>query len=166
MTPPIVADAGPLIGLARAGLLDVLPQLYRSVEVPPAVARELRLGEDRPGSRALRQAKTAGWLVERELERPERLGELLVILDPGEAEAILLARERRSRFLLVDERRARALARRRSVPVVGVGGVLIAAKERGLLSDVGRALQGLTEVGYRLSSELRAEILSRAGESL
>lgn len=166
MMTPIAADAGPLIGLARAGFLDLLPELYGSVEIPPAVAGELRLSEDRPGSRALRRAKTAGWLVERELEHPGRLRDLLVIVDPGEAEAILLALERQSRFLLVDERRARTLARRRGVPVVGVGGVLVAAKERGLVSNVGRVLDRLAEVGYRISSALRTEILNRAGESL
>lgn len=127
---PIAADAGPLIGLARAGLLQILPKLYSVVEVPPTVVEELRVEEERPGSRALREAQAAGWLVTRGLEWPEQATKLEEVVDGGEAEAILLAEERRSRFLLLDERRARLLARSRGVAVVGTGGVLIAAKER------------------------------------
>lgn len=164
MTRPIVADAGPLIGLARAGHLDLLPKLYRTVEIPPAVLEELRIAEDRPGSLALRGAISAGWLQSVALEHPERSEEIQQLADRGEAEAILLALERVGRFLLVDERRARAVARGRGLVVVGTGGVLVAAKERGLVPGVGRALDRLGEAGYRLSPRLRAEILRRAGE--
>jgi hypothetical protein len=164
MTSAITADAGPLIGLARAGLLGILPRLYPAVEVPPAVVDELRIAEDRPGSRALREAQAAGWLVTVALESPERVTELADVVDRGEAEAILLAEERGSLFLLLDERRGRVLARSRGVPVVGTGAVLVAAKKRALLPNVGRALDGLADVGYRLSPRLRVEILSRAAE--
>ena len=164
MTSPITADAGPLIGLARAGLLGILPRLYPAVEVPPAVMDELRIAEDRPGSRALREAQAAGWLETVALESPERVTELADVVDRGEAEAILLAEERGSRFLLLDERRGRLLARSRGVLVVGTGAVLVAAKKRALLPNVGRALDRLADVGYRLSPRLRVEILGRAGE--
>lgn len=33
----VVADAGPLIGVARAGRLELLQKLYESVWIPPAV---------------------------------------------------------------------------------------------------------------------------------
>jgi len=164
MTPRIAADAGPLIGLARAGILGVLPKLYQAVKVPPAVEAELRLTEDRPGSRALREAQAAGWLVTVALRSPERVTELEEVVDRGEAEAIQLAEERGSRFLLIDERRGRMLARGRGVVVVGTGGVLVVAKERGLLQTVGSALDRLANAGYRLSPRLRDEILRRAGE--
>lgn len=160
----IVADAGPLIGLARAGLLELLPKLYSVVEVPPTVVEELRLLEDRPGSRALREARAAGWLTRVALEHPQQARKLEQVVDSGEAEAILLAEERRSRFLLLDERRARLLARSRGVAVVGTGGVLVAAKERGLLPNVGVAMDRLTSAGYRLSPGLRTEILRLAAE--
>lgn len=164
MTKPIAADAGPLIGLARAGLLDVLRELYQTVEIPPAVEDELRLAEERPGSRALRDAQAAGWLVTRPLRDPERLAELEAIVDRGEAEAILLAEERGSRFLLLDERRARVLARSRGVAMAGTGALLLTAKRRGLLGHVADALDRLAAAGYRLSPRLRAELLRIAGE--
>jgi predicted nucleic acid-binding protein len=57
---PVVADAGPLIGLARVGLLDLLRHLYGKILIPVQVFEELQTSEGRPGSRALRAALQEG----------------------------------------------------------------------------------------------------------
>lgn len=160
----VVADAGPLIALARIDRLAFLRELYGEALVPARVFAELRIDGERPGARALRRAFAAGWLqvVEASAD-PAALRELPV--DPGEAEAIWLARQRTDlRFLLIDERRGRQLARQFSLPVVGTGGVLLVAKQQGLVREVRSLLQELSEIGYHLSPRLCEEILRLAQE--
>jgi predicted nucleic acid-binding protein len=99
----IVADAGPIIALARAGLLDILPALVNAVVLPPGVLTEITRASGKPGAA---EVQAAPWIsVEevaaeaQELALPRRLG-------PGEREAIRLDHAR-GLVLLLDERRAR-----------------------------------------------------------
>ena len=167
MTGIVVADTGPLIALAGAGYLQLLQALYQEIIIPPAVHAELCLGSGRPGSKQLADVMEQGWL---QIKKPSAsaassLSELVLILDLGEAEAVVLAEEVDCRFLLIDERKGRAIAKRRGVPVAGVAGVLLAAKKRGLVDEVLPILKSLEKVGYRMSAALTREIARIAGES-
>ena len=165
MSRVVVADAGPLIALARTGHIRLLRELYGTVIVPPLVLAELRVEENRPGSRALRTVVSEGWLLETQLRKTSARASLPPAVDPGEAEAVLLAEEVDLRFLLIDERRGRLLAQRRGLPVVGTGGVLLVAKEKGLVDRVATVLGELAKAGYHFSAQLRATLLHLAGES-
>ena len=124
MNQVVVADAGPLIALARSDRLSLLASLYGSVLVPETVLVELRVDSDRPGARLL-SAALAGGLIQPQalaLGCAAELARLRLLLDAGEAAAILLAKQTDCRFLLIDERRGRDIARRRGLPVVGLAG--------------------------------------------
>ncbi len=167
MTGVVVADAGPLIALARGGHLQLLQTLYEEILVPPAVHIELCLGSGRPGSKRLAEAFEQGWL---QVKRPSAnaasaLDELILLLDLGEAEAIVLAEEMDCRFLLIDERKGRAVARRRGVLVAGIAGILLTAKKHGFIGEVLPLIKDLKQIGYRMSAALVSEIARLAGES-
>jgi predicted nucleic acid-binding protein len=161
----IVADAGPLIGMARVGLLPLLKELYAKVLIPPKVHDELQIPLLRPGYEALAVALDAAWISVEAPRLTADFDEIRGILgESGEAEAVALA-EQRHTDLLIDEKRGRAVALSRGLQIVGTGAVLLLAKERGLIDRVGDILDQLASHSYRIAPSLRARILQKAGEA-
>ena len=77
-------------------------------------------------------------------------------LGAGESEAIVLARETGADFVLMDERLGRSAARNLGLKVVGLVGVLIEARERGLISDANELIDQLhRQAGFWISADLR-----------
>ena len=86
-------------------------------------------------------------------------------LDAGEAEAIALAVESNANLILLDERLGRRAAHRLGLTVVGTLGVLIAAKDRGLLAAVRPVLDALrADAGFWITDELYNAVLKAANE--
>jgi len=161
----IVADAGPLIGLAQIGLLPLLRGLYSKILIPPKVHDELQIPSLRPGYEALAAALDGAWILV-EAPRPTAHSEEIkeTLGESGEAEAIALAEERDT-DLLIDEKRGRAVAISRGLRIVGTGAVLLLAKEKGLIGRVADALDELASRSYRIAPGLRIRILQKAGEA-
>ncbi len=165
MKSVVISDAGPLIALSRIEQLDLLHKLYGTVVIPVAVQNELCCDTNLPGALCLRLALDDGWIEVHDLvDETGSLVRLQLILDPGESEAILLAECIGHRFLLMDERKGRQVAKSRGLKVVGIAGVLLAAKKKGLLDAVAPELEALCRAGYRLSGQLIDEVLRLAGE--
>jgi len=157
----VIADAGPLIALARTGHLSLLPRLFDRVLIPEAVRDELETSSDRPGAKALREAVgRRGWL---RVAKARADDSLRPALGRGEWEAIVLA-SRAGALLLIDERRGRRAARAVGVEVIGSGAVLLLAKSRGLLPAVSPVLDELAGTNYRLSAALVRRLRELAGE--
>ena len=164
MTAAIVSDTGPLIALARVEQLDLLRRLYGQIIIPSAVHAEFALGSRRPGAKALAATLEAGWVAVQPASDRNVVSEIAQHLDRGEAEAIALAEQWSARFLLIDDAKGRRIARQRGVRVVGVAGVLLAAKSQGELGTVAPVLDELSRAGYRLSPRLVAGVLVKADE--
>lgn len=161
---PFVADAGPLIALARVGKLRLLRSLFGVGLIPPAVHREVQTGSGRPGATRIGEALSAGWLRIAPLADDVQAANLVRLVDAGEAEAIALCLERKARFLLIDDAKGRKVAQRAGIPLVGVAGVLLTAKSQGLLVAVSPVLKELADVGYRTSRQLIDGVRHNANE--
>ena len=86
-------------------------------------------------------------------------------LDAGEAEAIALALETGAELLLMDERLGRETAAHLGLRYVGVIGVLVEAKHKGLVSALKPQLDALRDVaGFRVSGGLYRRVLQDEGE--
>lgn len=66
--------------------------------------------------------------------------------------------------LLVDDQRARRVALHNGIAVVGSLGVLLRAKESGLISEVRPLLAAIQLAGVHYSDQLVSEALRLAGE--
>jgi hypothetical protein len=149
----VVSDSGPLIALERIEQLQLLPELFTRILIPPAVEKEV-------ASRWI----LPGWVVVRPLGRPPRLGRLALSLGAGEREAIGLSLEIAAAHLLVDDKAARRLAKSLRLPIIGTLGLLLAAKRRGLLPTVRPHLDALQRASFYLTRDLYARVLAEAGE--
>lgn len=77
---------------------------------------------------------------------------------------IALAKEHGATLVLIDDKRLRRLAKETGLPVVGSGGILLKAKEEGLITEVKSALDLLIKHGARIGEPLYRRILTLAGE--
>lgn len=158
----VVSDSSPIICLCAIDQSQLLPAIYGEVIIPEAVADELLAGgPGAPGFEALNEP----WLRVVPVSDKSMVASFLE-LDIGEAEAPPLAKEKNADVLLVDERAARRTAVQHGISVVGLLGVLLAAKSRGLLRRIAPVVKDLqVRAGYWVSEELVFNTLKIAGEA-
>ena len=86
-------------------------------------------------------------------------------LGPGEAEVLMLALESPGAVVILDDGLARDIARAHRLPLKGTLGVLIEAKQHGLIRELKPLLDQLQELRFRLASHTRTAVIKLACES-
>ena len=160
----VVSNASVLIGLSSIGMLFLLRERFpEGIFVPEAVWREVvDEGGDRPGAQ---EVSATDWIKVQKVSDKGLVRVLQAELDEGEAEAIVLAHEIRSKVVLLDERDARQTARRMDLAVLGTLGILVWAKRAGKLESLRAQLDALRSRGkFRFSDGLYERALREAGE--
>ena len=176
----VIADASPLIGLARTGRLGLLSRLFGTVQVTQVVVDEILGAGVFPETPRLRDAFESGDLVVARAPQPgdadapawaETCANLMHLhqMDAGEASSLALAGRLASQawhtLLLIDDHRGREAATTLQIATIGTVGVLLLARRAGLLESIGPALRDLRNAGYFLSDRLVAAALAQAGEA-
>ena len=109
-------------------------------------------GAGRPGAKNI---ESADWITVKHVADTDFLCLLKNELDPGEAEAIALAKETKAKLILLDERDARKKAKSLSLNVLGTVGLLIQAKQTGKIESLQTMLDLLkNEAHFRISESL------------
>ena len=157
---PVIANNTPLVALWTLGRLGLLCDLYGEVWIPQAVYNEFLATERARRSSALQNAPG---IVTVSVSNPQHV-KVYVGLDQGEAEVLTLAEEYTARLVIVDERKGRRYAQRLGIPLTGTLGVLLLAKERGLLDLLAPLLADLQDAGLYLDAALVERMLVLAGE--
>lgn len=160
----IVADSSPLIVFARSGMLELLRQVVGEIVLPQTVFEECTGDLSKAGAQSIADAFRSNLITV--LDDTQALTTLppMPMLDRGETSAIALAITL-GVPVLMDERLGRQAAHAQGVAVVGSAGVLLAAKQRGLIEHVRPILERWQGYGYFLSPSLIANVLHRAKEA-
>jgi len=147
-----VANSSCLLALNTAGYLSVLHELYKTIDVPDAVNREC-------------EGQLPTWVRIRSVSNRSLVQSLCLELGEGEAEAIALCMERSADRIILDDKKARRIARQLKLPVTGTLAILLRAKQAGILPSVHDPINALLAANFRVSETLIVEVLRRAGES-
>ncbi len=149
-----VANSSPFIALERIGQQHLLPALLGQVRIPPAVGQEVF------GARLL-----PDWAILVRLQQPIASRITSARLGAGEREAIALALELNADEILLDDLAARRLAYALKIPILGTLGLLLRAKNRGLIPQIRPLVKALQDHEFRASARFIEGILAAAGES-
>jgi hypothetical protein len=158
-----ISNTSPLQYLHQIGELELLPRLFRHIVVPGAVETELAAG--RALGHALPDVGALTWVdVRRDIHAPRTIlahGDL----GAGEREVLWLATAIPGSMVFLDDSDARRAALALSIPVSGTLGILLFAKQKGMIGLVRPLLDLLEAARFRMSPRLRGSVLDRAGES-
>jgi predicted nucleic acid-binding protein len=161
-----ISNSSVLIALSSIGQLSILVQRFPDgILIPQAVWYEVvETGEGRAGATEVATGLNV-WLSVQAVENRTLISVLQQDLDQGEAEAIALMLEQSSEALLLDEKNARQVARRMTLPTLGTLGLLIWAKRQGVIVNLQEQLDALrTLAKFRLSQQIYNEALRQVGE--
>ena len=147
----IVSDTSCLILLDKLGRIGLLKSLYGNITVTKIVADEF--------------GKVLPEFVN--TENPENKNYQRILesfLDQGEASAIALALEKEKCLLIIDEFKGRREARQLGLNYTGTLGILIVAKEKGLIKSVTEIIKEIGKTDFRVDEKLINEVKRRSGE--
>lgn len=160
----IVINTGPVIALVAAtGSLHWMTSLYRKVWISHEVMSEISAGgSGNPEAAAIHAAANIFELLDTASKLPLPL---LHELDPGEASVIHTALQRGIQTVAIDEKAGRRIARLHGLNVTGSLGILVKAKEHGVIENLGDCITRMRDQGIWISEALIRQTLIAAGES-
>ncbi len=158
----VVSDTTPLNYLILIELVEVLPRLFGSLLLPPAVLSEMQHSKA-PLPVSAWAKNPPAWA---QVRTPKT--NLGLAIGRGESEAISLALEFTDSVLLVDDRKARTEAEQRGLTTIGTITILDLADDLGFL-DFETALARLLSTNFHIESSLlepvRVKIRARKSQA-
>ncbi|MFZ5828509.1 MAG: DUF3368 domain-containing protein [Planctomycetota bacterium] len=156
-----VVNASPLILLGRGGLLGLLRVACDRVVVPRAVVDELQLrGNSDPAVAAMSGVE---WLEV--VDNPPIPASILAWdLGAGESAVLAYAFARPGTEIICDDLAARRCAVTLGIPVRGTLGLVLVAKQRGVIAAARPVMEQLRAAGMYLSGSIVDEALKKVGE--
>lgn len=147
----LILDTSCLIILSKIEELELLRGISNKVYVTPVIHSEY--GQPLPE-----------WVLVSKPENTQYQKILELDLDQGEASAIALSMEIQDSILILDELKGRKIAERLNLKFSGTFGVILKAKQTGLIKSVKPVIDKMKLTDFRFSDRLFEKIIDLAGE--
>lgn len=147
----IISDTSCLILLEKLDEIQLLQKLFGEVTITSEIADEF--GNPLPG-----------WIKINNATDNSYQSMLESFVDKGEASAIALAVEQPDCLLILDDLKARMLAKELKINYSGTLGILVEGKLSGHINSMKIVLEKIKKTNYRITPSLEKKILSRSGE--
>lgn len=151
MRKTIISDTSCFIILSKIGELDLLRAVYGQVSTTTDIAEEFK--ETFPD-----------WIKIETVADKYRQRILETQIDKGEASAIALALETPDSLLILDDDKARKVARNLGLNFTGTVGVIIKAKLDAVIPSIKPYLEKIKATDFRISTELESLALKMTHE--
>ena len=147
----VIADASVFIIFDKLNQFELLKAVYQNIFTTPEIEKEFN--------------KTLpGWVTVESVIDKKYQSFVKTQVDLGEASAIALAMEKDDSLLILDDLKARKLAKRLNLRYTGSLGVINKAKSLGLIDRIKPLLDKLQETDFRVSDNVIKSLLARNGE--
>ena len=162
----VICNTSPIIGLLSIKRLSLLWELFEEVIIPQAVYEELCV-ENENYRKEIQEIKIR--VAQRkisiyQIENSQMVKAMYGKLHYGELEVIVGAKELNVSLAIIDEIAARKMAAEFLIDTMGIMGMLLMAKKRGIIKEIRPDIELLRRNGYRISDKLFEETLKKAGE--
>ena len=153
----VVSNSSPICYLILIEQIHLLPNMMGKLTVPESVIREL---SDQRAPEVVRgwAAQPPPWLEVQTVTTGSDPD--LNRLHAGERDAIVLAQNLDANLLILDEKAARKVAKKRGLRVTGLVGILDEAATRGMVNLL-VAVERISKTNFRVSPVLLKTLLER-----
>lgn len=147
----VIADTSVFIIFDKLDRFDVLKAVYPELYTTPEIIEEY-------------QKTSPDWITIESPKDKKYQAFVETQVDSGEASAIAFAIEKENALLILDDLKARKLAKRLDLKYTGTLGVINKAKALGVISKIKPLLDGLQKTDFRISENVVRDLLQRNGE--
>jgi len=149
----IISDTSCFIILTKIGALDLLHKVYGQILTTSDIAEEF--GEKLPE-----------WVIVVDVLDKYKQKILELQIDKGESSAIALAIETPDSILILDDFKARKIAKQLGLIITGTIGVIVKAKLTGKIPSIIPYLDKIKVTDFRISSEIELQALKEENENI
>ena len=153
----VIVNSTPIIALIGINQLDILKSLYNEIIIPEAVYNEISVKD----SKIL---DNIDWIHIKPISNVAAKETFISSLHDGEVEVMILAKELSSDVIIIDDGLARRHAKYLGLNITGTIGVLLKAKNDGVINSIKPLMDDLINEGFYISNTVYTDVLQLANE--